>query len=113
MTSPPHAAQAIKGTSTPEPPSENPTCTDPGYREDVTDAGKPLLEVHHTDGDPVAAFARGARDHPSTMLALCRNCHGLVTHGRNRASLNQIFAAAAKDAHQRFLTAAASSVTSA
>lgn len=105
--------QAIKGTSTREPPSENPTCTDTGYREDVTDAGKPLLEVHHTDGDPVAAFARGARDHPSTMLALCRNCHGLVTHGRNRASLNQIFAAAAKDAHQRFLTAAASSVTSA
>ncbi|MFI7644317.1 hypothetical protein [Nonomuraea sp. NPDC049400] len=82
---------------------ENPTCTDTGYRQDVTDAGEPLLEVHHTDGDPTAAFARGARDHPSTMLALCRNCHGLVTHGRNRATLNLVFAAAAKEAHQRLL----------
>ncbi|MEV4078689.1 IS110 family transposase [Nonomuraea fuscirosea] len=80
-----------------------PACADTGYRQDATDAGDPLLEVHHTDGDPAAAFARGARDHPSDMLALCRNCHGLVTHGHNRAALNLIFAAAAKDAHRRLL----------
>ncbi|MGW4963537.1 hypothetical protein ACWEPL_40515 [Nonomuraea sp. NPDC004186] len=88
---------------------ENPTCTDTGYRHDVTDAGGPLLEVHHADGDPAAAFACGARDHPSTMLALCRNCHGLVTHGRNRAALNLVFAAAAKEAHQRLWAHAARS----
>ncbi|MEV1172119.1 hypothetical protein [Nonomuraea sp. NPDC049784] len=82
---------------------ENPTCTDTGYQQDVTDAGEALLEVHHTDGDPTAAFARGARDHPAAALALCRNCHGLVTHGRNRDRLNQIFAAAAKEAHRRLL----------
>ncbi|MEV0233929.1 hypothetical protein [Nonomuraea sp. NPDC050786] len=45
------------------------------------------------------------------MPALCRNCHGLVTHGRNRAALNLIFAAAAKEAHQRLLAHEARSAT--
>jgi predicted HNH restriction endonuclease len=66
---------------------ENPACTDIGYRLDVTETGGPLLEVHHTDGDPDAAHALGGRDHPTAALALCRNCHGLVTYGRNRAEL--------------------------
>ena len=86
---------------------ENPTCTDTGYRRDVTDAGEPLLEVHHADGDPQASHARGGRHHPAAALALCRNCHGLVTHGRDRATLNQRLAAAARAAHQRHLASTA------
>ncbi|MFF5265369.1 hypothetical protein ACFY4C_41345 [Actinomadura viridis] len=82
---------------------ENPACADLGYRLDLTDAGEPLLEIHHTDGDPHNSHARGGRDHPTAAVALCRNCHGLVTHGRNRAGLNQNLAVAARAAHERHL----------
>lgn len=82
---------------------ENPDCMDTGYRLDVTDEGEPLLEVHHTDGDPTNALASGGRDHPSVAVALCPNCHDRVTRGRHGGALNERLAAVASDAHQRYL----------
>lgn len=79
---------------------ENPSCSDSGYTQDMTDAGEPLLQVHHID-----EHAKDGRDHPDTMIALCANCHERVTRGRNRKQLNATFRAAAYAAHQKHASA--------
>lgn len=78
---------------------ENPSCPDSGYTRDVTDKGEPLLQVHHID-----EHAQNGRDHPDTMIALCANCHERVTRGQNRKQLNEIFRAAAREAHQKHVS---------
>ncbi|MGW5768791.1 HNH endonuclease [Streptomyces longwoodensis] len=62
---------------------ENPWCLLPAlpYR---TAAGGSLLEVDHIDD-----HARGGRDHPSAMIALCPNCHANKTRGAGRAALRE------------------------
>lgn len=62
---------------------ENPRCLLPAlpYR---TAAGGSLLEVDHIDD-----HARGGRDHPSAMIALCPNCHANKTRGAGRAALRE------------------------
>jgi 5-methylcytosine-specific restriction protein A len=47
---------------------ENPHCT--GEPQDITDAGRPILEVDH-----IQDLAKGGPDHPEQMIALCPNCH--------------------------------------
>ncbi|MFF3467602.1 HNH endonuclease [Streptomyces sp. NPDC002619] len=62
---------------------ENPWCLLPAlpYR---TAAGGYLLEVDHIDD-----HALGGRDHPSTMIALCPNCHANKTRGADRTVLRE------------------------
>lgn len=69
---------------------ENPECS--GDINDVTDAGKPLLEVDH-----IHDLALGGEDNPAQMVALCPNCHTIKTHGRTRERLRrELFAVAAR-----------------
>jgi 5-methylcytosine-specific restriction endonuclease McrA len=49
-----------------------------------TRAGEPLLDVDHIDD-----HARGGRDHPQTMIALCPTCHRNKTHGADGAELTE------------------------
>lgn len=56
---------------------ENPGCN--GMAPDVTARGEAILEVDHVED-----LALGGADHPSSMLALCPNCHAARTRGRNR-----------------------------
>ncbi|MEU6886015.1 HNH endonuclease signature motif containing protein [Streptomyces viridosporus] len=60
-----------------------------------TVAGRPLLEVDHID-----EHAAGGRDYPSTMIALCPNCHANKTHGAGRAELKQRLRAEALRRHE-------------
>lgn len=71
---------------------ENPSCT--GRPADVTDAGAPILEVDH-----VQDLARGGRDHPSQMVALCPNCHAVKTRGRSRERLRVELLGVARERH--------------
>ncbi|MEV6250561.1 HNH endonuclease signature motif containing protein [Streptomyces sp. NPDC051742] len=73
---------------------ENPGCS--GTPRDVTDAGKPILEVDH-----VRPIAEGGRDHPEQMVALCPNCHAVKTRGSTRHELQQTLFKVACTAHQR------------
>ncbi|MEV7243374.1 HNH endonuclease signature motif containing protein [Streptomyces sp. NPDC093248] len=75
---------------------ENPRC--PGQPDDVTDDGRPILEVDH-----VEEIAAGGRDHPSQMVALCPNCHAVKTRGRTREALRGVLAQAARDKHAAWL----------
>ncbi|MET8393650.1 HNH endonuclease signature motif containing protein [Streptomyces anthocyanicus] len=75
---------------------ENPRC--PGQSDDVTDDGRPILEVDH-----VEEIAAGGRDHPSQMVALCPNCHAVKTRGRTRETLREVLAQAARDKHAAWL----------
>ncbi|MYX97867.1 hypothetical protein GT045_24395 [Streptomyces sp. SID486] len=75
---------------------ENPWC--PGQPDDVTDDGRPILEVDH-----VEEIAAGGRDHPSQMVALCSNCHAVKTRGRTREALRGVLAQAARDKHAAWL----------
>ncbi|MGW1993245.1 HNH endonuclease [Embleya sp. NPDC001921] len=59
---------------------ENPHCL--GHSTELTTAGQPILEVDH-----VHDLARGGRDIPEVMIALCPNCHALKTRGVNRHKL--------------------------
>ncbi|MFF0000979.1 HNH endonuclease signature motif containing protein [Streptomyces avermitilis] len=59
-----------------------------------TPAGEPILEVDHID-DPAA----GGRDHPSTMIALCPNCHANKTRGADRKALTERLRAEAARLH--------------
>ncbi|MBE3014315.1 HNH endonuclease [Microbispora sp. NEAU-D428] len=61
---------------------ENPECT--GQPEDLTDKGDPILEVDHVD-----ELAKGGRDHPEAMIALCPNCHAIKTRGKSRHVLRR------------------------
>ncbi|MFG2439017.1 HNH endonuclease [Streptomyces sp. NPDC048508] len=75
---------------------ENPRC--PGQPDDLTDDGRPILEVDHVD-----EIAAGGRDHPSQMVALCPNCHAVKTRGRTREALRGVLAQAAQDKHAAWL----------
>ncbi|MFD6802364.1 HNH endonuclease [Streptomyces cyaneofuscatus] len=71
---------------------ENPNCT--GQPADVTSKGAPILEVDH-----IMDLARGGRDHPSQMVALCPNCHAIKTRGRSREELREVLLEVAQDRH--------------
>lgn len=77
---------------------ENPDCL--GQPEDLTDDGRPILEVDH-----VEKLADGGRDHPSQMVALCPNCHAVKTRGRTRDSLREVLAGVAARAHATWVAA--------
>lgn len=62
---------------------ENPWCFLPALPYQ-TAAGGSLMEVDHIDD-----HARGGRDHPSAMIALCPNCHANKTRGAGRAALRE------------------------
>ncbi|WP_374684409.1 HNH endonuclease [Streptomyces sp. STCH 565 A] len=67
---------------------ESPECLLPDlpYR---TAAGRPLLEIDHIDN-----HAGGGRDHPSSMIALCPNCHANKTRGADGDLRERLRAAA-------------------
>ncbi|QMU69963.1 HNH endonuclease [Streptacidiphilus sp. P02-A3a] len=73
---------------------ENPACT--GQPEDVTDDGRPILEVDH-----VLGLADGGADDARQMIALCPNCHAVKTRGRTREALQQALLTVAQAAHAR------------
>jgi 5-methylcytosine-specific restriction enzyme A len=75
---------------------ENPRCT--GEAQDITDAGRPILEVDH-----IQDLALGGRDHPEQMIALCPNCHAIKTHGRTREQLRHELLAIARQRHTELL----------
>ncbi len=74
---------------------ENPHCT--GQPTDVTAKGAPILEVDH-----VVDLARGGRDHPSQMVALCPNCHAIKTRGRSREGLRAVLLEVAQERHTQW-----------
>ncbi|WP_182885384.1 HNH endonuclease [Microbispora sp. H10885] len=76
---------------------ENPKCA--GQPNDVTDKGDPILEVDH-----VNELARGGRDHPSTMIALCPNCHAIKTRGSTRRALQKELLGVARGLHLQLST---------
>ncbi|WP_329618549.1 HNH endonuclease signature motif containing protein [Streptomyces sp. S465] len=77
---------------------ENPNCS--GQPTDVTDAGRPILEVDH-----VMDLALDGRDHPSQMVALCPNCHAVKTRGRTREQLRVTLLDVALERHTALRTA--------
>ncbi|MFE2426833.1 HNH endonuclease [Streptomyces sp. NPDC059373] len=76
---------------------ENPNCT--GQPADVTSKGAPILEVDH-----VMDLARGGRDHPSRMVALCPNCHAIKTRGQSREELRALLLEVAQERHTHWTT---------
>lgn len=69
---------------------ENPDCGQEA--PDITDKGLPVLDVDHVED-----IAKGGRDHPSQMIALCPNCHAVKTRGKTRhAMYPKLLAAAAR-----------------
>lgn len=69
---------------------ENPDCG--RMAPDVTDKGLPVLDVDHVED-----IAKGGRDHPDQMIALCPNCHAVKTRGKTRhAMYPKLLAAAAR-----------------
>ncbi|MER5896962.1 HNH endonuclease [Streptomyces sp. NPDC001876] len=74
---------------------ENPTCG--GAPNDLTDDGRPILEVDH-----VQRITEGGRDHPSQMVALCPNCHAMKERGANRQVLQAALRDVAARTHQRW-----------
>jgi 5-methylcytosine-specific restriction endonuclease McrA len=65
---------------------------------DVSKAGESLLEVDHIDD-----HAKGGRDHPAAMIALCPNCHKIKTHGRTGPALTARLRAVAWRRHHEWL----------
>ncbi|MFL6446142.1 MAG: HNH endonuclease [Bryobacteraceae bacterium] len=45
--------------------------------------GKPYLEPHHT-----RRVSDGGPDHPSSVAAVCPNCHRRIHHGRDGKQYN-------------------------
>ncbi|RJO78861.1 HNH endonuclease [Nocardia panacis] len=72
---------------------ENPDCGK--VAPDVTDMGLPVLEVDHVED-----IAKGGRDHPEQMIALCPNCHAVKTRGRTRHAMYPKLLAAAAQRHK-------------
>lgn len=77
---------------------ENPGCG--GQPADLTDDGRPLLEVDH-----VVEIATGGRDAPEQMVALCPNCHAIKTRGRTRESLRKLLLNTAARRHREWTAA--------
>ncbi|MFJ1997025.1 HNH endonuclease [Streptomyces asiaticus] len=75
---------------------ENPTCG--GEPNDLTDDGRPILEVDH-----VQRIAEGGRDHPVQMVALCPNCHAMKERGANRHALQAVLRDVAAGAHRLWI----------
>ncbi|GCD99711.1 HNH endonuclease signature motif containing protein [Embleya hyalina] len=75
---------------------ENPRCL--GHPTELTDAGRPILEVDH-----IHDLARGGRDIPEVMIALCPNCHALKTRGVNRDNLTKELLHVARQRHANHL----------
>ncbi|WP_432862274.1 HNH endonuclease [Microbispora rosea] len=50
----------------------------------MTDKGDPILEIDH-----IEELAKGGRDHPESMAALCPNCHAIKTRGKTRHALQR------------------------
>ncbi|MFF5444862.1 HNH endonuclease [Streptomyces sp. NPDC012888] len=71
---------------------ENPVCG--GMPADVTADGEPILDVDHVDD-----HAKGGRDHPAAMIALCPNCHAMKTRGSRAELLRELFRQTAATAH--------------
>jgi 5-methylcytosine-specific restriction protein A len=71
-------------------------CT--GMPPDFDRRGRPILEVDH-----VQELAAGGLDHPSTMIALCPNCHAAKTRGQRRAAMRRALVRAARAAHEKAL----------
>ncbi|MDH6545825.1 HNH endonuclease signature motif containing protein [Streptomyces sp. SPB4] len=71
---------------------ENPACG--GQPKDVTDEGAAILEVDH-----IWEIAKGGRDHPVQMVALCPNCHAMKGRGRNREALRKVLLEVAHKVH--------------
>ncbi len=71
---------------------ENPACA--GQPDDLTDSGKPILEVDHVED-----IALDGRDHPLQMVALCPNCHAVKTRGSTRERLREILLEVAHERH--------------
>ncbi|MEU0989061.1 HNH endonuclease signature motif containing protein [Streptomyces sp. NPDC005953] len=69
-----------------------------GQPNDVTDAGQPILEVDH-----IVEIARGGRDHPSQMAALCPNCHAVKTRGSTREAMRDVLLASTRERHDRWM----------
>jgi 5-methylcytosine-specific restriction enzyme A len=76
---------------------ESPRCT--GEAQDITDAGRPILEVDH-----IQDLALGGADHPEQMIALCPNCHAIKTRGRTREHLRHELLTVARHRHQAILS---------
>jgi ferredoxin len=58
--------------------------------------GEPYLETHH-----VQALADGGADHPLNVAAVCPNCHGRVTHGKDAEDYNALIAENVKAAETK------------
>ena len=76
---------------------ENPRCT--GEPQDITDAGRPILEVDH-----IQDLAMGGPDHPEQMIALCPNCHAIKSRGRTREQLRHELFTVARQRHEAILS---------
>lgn len=78
---------------------ENPGCE--GAPSDVKDSGWPILEVDH-----IYDIAKGGRDAPEQMIALCPNCHAVKTYGTTREALRDRLLSVALEAHAAWLSRA-------
>ncbi|MFE2038592.1 HNH endonuclease [Streptomyces scopuliridis] len=76
---------------------ENPECE--GAPSDVKDSGRPILEVDH-----IHDIAKGGRDAPEQMIALCPNCHAVKTYGSTREALRDRLLGVAQAAHADWLS---------
>jgi 5-methylcytosine-specific restriction protein A len=76
---------------------ESPHCT--GEPQDITDAGRPILEVDH-----IQDLALGGPDQPEQMIALCPNCHAIKTRGRTRERLRDELFTVARQRHEAILS---------
>ncbi|WP_182878143.1 HNH endonuclease signature motif containing protein [Microbispora sp. H10670] len=73
---------------------ENPNCENPGAPSETTDRGGAILDIDHIDD-----HAKGGRDHPELMIALCPNCHAVKTRGRSRETLREKLRHVAQERH--------------
>ncbi|WP_432872523.1 HNH endonuclease signature motif containing protein [Microbispora rosea] len=73
---------------------ENPDCENLGAPSDTSVHGGAILDIDHIDD-----HARGGRDHPELMIALCPNCHAVKTRGRSRETLREKLRLVAQERH--------------
>ncbi|MDG4857577.1 HNH endonuclease signature motif containing protein [Streptomyces sp. T-3] len=72
----------------------------------MKDSGRPILEVDH-----IHEIAKGGRDAPEQMIALCPNCHAVKTYGTTREALRERLLGVARAAHEAWLAQAVSGDT--
>lgn len=71
---------------------ESKRCT--GMPADLNRRGQPILDVDH-----VVDLAKGGKDHPQNMVALCPNCHAAKTRGVNSDRWRRELVGVAEAAH--------------